>query len=637
MRKPSVCVSLVAAVVTLVTLSPVFGQNVGVTLLGHSTFQSASTEYTDVYFHKNVALIGSLTTPGRVFIGDVTTTSLVGTYSTSNGSFVRDLQAQGNYLYVALDSSGFDIVDISNPSAPAFVSFFGDAFPFGVHDLFIHGNILYAVEDTTSSNLHVIDVSNPLAPTRLTVFNNPGGCHDITLVGNRAYLANLSGGFQILDVTNPASPISLATKNYSASFTHNIWPSGDGHYVATTDETCGSGRLRIWDVSNLSNIVQVSEYSVPNLGNTCVHNAMWVDNFIYMSYYNHGLRVVDVTNPLAPIEVASYDTWNGVPHKSPGKGQIPEDGSLPDRGDGMQPGSTDKVLHDEEGALGCFDGAWGVYAERSGTSSVRIHISDITSGLWAFEFPSAPNLAFNGIGLYNASTAAFFLRDTPSSGIADSLVNFGPPGNFVGLSGDWDGNGSKTIGVYDPVASVFFLKNSIAPGTADIAVQFGAAGAGYIPVVGDWDGNDTETIGLYNPTTGAFFLKNSNNPGPADITFVFGVGGSALPVMGDWDNSKSTTVGVYDPVTSSFFLRNSNSSGPADITVTFGAPDPAYRPIVGNWDGVGGDSIGLYKIGTGAFFLRNSNAPGPADLIFGYGPALAGYTPLAGDWKGPGL
>jgi len=637
MRKFSVRLSVVTSLLILTALVPAFAQNSGVNFLGHSTFQSAATEYTDVYFHKNFALIGSLTTPGRVFVADPVTTQLVGTYSTSNGSFVRDLQAQGNYMFVALDSNGFDVVDISNPANPVFVQFFGSGFPFGVHDLFIHGNTLYAVEDTSSSKLHIFDISNPAAPVRLTVFNNPSGCHDMTLVGNRAYLANLSGGFQILDVTNPANPVSLGTKNYSGSFTHNIWPTGDGHYVCTTDETCGNGHLRIWDVSNPQNIVQVSEYQVPNMGNTCIHNAMWVDNFIYMSYYNHGLRIVDVTNPLMPIEVAQYGTWNGVRHRTPGKGQVPDDEGVFEPGGETEPGSTNKVLHDEDSAFACFDGAWGVYAERSGPSSVRINISDITTGLWSFEFPSAPNLATNGVALYNPSTAAFFLRDSTSSGFADTTVIFGAPGNTIGVTGDWDGNGSETIGFYDVATSSFFLKNSNTPGPADIVATFGAPGLGFVPIVGDWDGNDTDTIGLYNPSTGGFFLKNSNTPGTADLTFIYGAGGESIPVVGDWDGSKSVTVGLYDPSTSSFFLKNSNSSGFADIVATFGAPTPDYRPIVGNWDGVGGDTIGLYNRASGAFFLRNVNAPGPADLVFGYGPASSSMIALGGDWRGPGF
>lgn len=597
----------VALAATLVF--PVFPQGTAVTLVANQTY-GINVQYSDVWYHRELGFIGSWTGPGKVVIVDPMTATPIGTYFTSNGSVVRDLQAQGTILYVALDSSGFDVVDIANPAAPVRLTTFTNGFNSGVHDLFIHGNTLYAVEDVSNSNVHIIDVTNPAAPVRLTTFDNPGGCHDLTVVGNRAYLANLSGGFQIVDVTNPAAPVSLAIKNYPGSFTHNIWPNGDGRYVATTDETCSSGHLRIWDVSDLANIVQVGEYSVPNQGNTCVHNAMWVDNYIYMSYYLHGLRIVDATNPAAPVEVGNYGTHA---HFSP---------------------KTGESRHDEAG--GCFDGAWGVYAERSGANATRVFVSDIGSGFWSFEFTGAQNLALDGVGLYNQSNGVFYLRDQASDGPASNQFQYGPVQPLVGLAGDWDGNGSKTVGLFDPATGIFYLKNSNTHGPADLQFQYGPPNSGWVPIVGDWDGNDTETVGLYDPATGIFYLRNTNNAGPATLQFQYGPP-NLQPLAGDWDNSGADSIGLYDKATGVFYLRNSNSAGIADLQFVYGFPDPDFKPLAGNWDGHSGDSVGLYRTGTGLFYLRNANDAGPADLQFQYGPASAGYMPIVGDWRGPGF
>jgi choice-of-anchor B domain-containing protein len=589
---------------------PAYADGVGVTLVANTSFGSG-IQYTDVYYHNGLAFIGTWTGPGRIFIADAASGAHVGTYQTSNNSIIRDMQVQGTTLFVALDSAGIDIVDISNPAAPAFVTRHNTTLA-GVHDLFIHGNTLYYVDDTASSRLHIVNVANRAAPTHITTFVNSGGCHDITLVGNRAYLANLGGGFQIVDVTNPATPTLLGSKNYSGSFTHNIWPSGDGRYVATTDETCGTGHLRIWDVQNPSNIFQVGEYSAPTSSGTCVHNAMWVDNYIYMSYYTKGLRVVDVTNPAMPVEIAHYET-------------------LPT----LSRGGTYTAHDDENEANVCFDGAWGIYAERIGADDVRIFVSDIQSGLWIFEAQEHSNLATDGIGVYSAATGTYFLRDTNTPGAADAVYSFGAGGNVVGLSGDWDGNGTKTPGFYDQATGTFFLRNSNTPGAADLFFTFGAGGQGFQPLVGDWDGNDTETIGLYSPVTGTFFLRNSNTPGAADLFFTFGAGGTAIAVAGDWDDTDTDTVGIYLPESGTFFLRNANSGGAADAVFSFGPGGAGFRPVVGNWDGVAGDTIGVYDPATATFFLKNSNAPGAADLFFSYGPP--NMTPLSGDWRGPGL
>lgn len=598
----------------------------GVTLLANTSF-GAGVQYSDVYYHNGLAYIGTWTTPGKVFIAHPTNGSLIGTYATSNNALVRDLQVQGNTLYVALDAAGIDIVDISNPAAPVFITRF-NTHAAGAHDLFIHGNTLYHVDDIVGSRMHIADVSNRAAPVHITTFQNPGGCHDITIVGNRAYLANLGGGFQIVDVSNRAAPVTIGTKNYSGSFTHNIWPSGDGRYVATTDETCGTGRLRLWDVSVPSNIVQVGEYIPPEgLGETCVHNGMWVDNFIYMSHYTKGLRVIDVTNPATPVQVADWATFNGVQREL-----------LPIHESDTGAQKVFGTRHDKDDYIGagtCFDGAWGVYAERVGPTSTRIYISDITSGLWEFQLDTAPNLATDGVAAYSAATGAYFLRDAAAPGPADSTFSYGAGGSTIALAGDWDGNGTKTPGLYDPATGAFFLRNANSPGAANLVFTFGGGGLGMQPIVGDWDGNDTETVGLYHPPSGTFFLRNANASGPADLTFSFGTGGTAVAVVGDWDDTDTDTIGIYAPDTGTFFLRNSNAPGVADVVFAFGAGGAGFRPIAGNWDGVASDSIGVYDPASAAFFLKNTNGPGNADLVFNYGSA--GMTPLSGDWKGPGF
>ncbi len=588
----------VCALMLLVHVSgSALAQGTGVTVSGHQTYAGAS-QYSEVYYHNGLAFIGTLSTPGKVFIANASNAALVGTYSTSNSSWVKDLQAQGNFLYVALDSAGIDIVDITVPATPVFVTRFNTSAS-GVHDLFINGPTLYYVDDASASNLHIVNVTNPASPQAITTFDNPGGCHDLTVRGMRAYLANGDGGFQILDVSNPAAPVSLGVQTIPGSYTHNIWPSGDGHYVCTTDETCGTGILKIWDVSNLPTITFVSQYGVFDQGNTCVHNGMWVDDRIYMSYYRHGLRIIDVTNPVTPFEVADYPTFGG--------------------------------------GTGCFVGAWGIFADRSGAGSTNVYLSDIGSGLWSFAFPSAPNKGFDGVATYVSSSGAFFLRDSPASGVADTILSFGPGGSgFVGLSGDWNGDGTTTIGAYNPATSTFFLRNSNSGGGADAAFQFGAAGGGYAPVVGDWDGDGIQTVGLYLASTGTFFLRNSNSPGPANAVFSFGPGGGvALPVVGDWDATRTDTVGVYVVSTGVFFLKNSNASGAADVAFQFGPGGAGFVPLAGNWDGVGGDTIGIYAAGSSTFFVRNANSSGPADLSFSYGAAAS--APLSGDWKGPGF
>jgi glucose/arabinose dehydrogenase len=240
------------------------------------------------------------------------------------------------------------------------------------------------------------------------------------------------------------------------------------------------------------------------------------------------------------------------------------------------------------------------------------------------------------VGLYDPANAAFFLRNSNTSGVADRSFMYGPAGmGFIPIEGDWDGDGIKTPGLYDPAHAAFFLKNSNTSGVGDISFAFGPAGLGFVPIVGDWNGDGIDTVGLYDPAHAAFFLKNSNTTGAADITFTYGPAGQGfIPIVGDWNGDGASSIGLYDPTHAAFFLRNSNTGGIADITFTYGPAGLGFIPLVGDWNGDGIDTIGLYDPAHGAFFLRNSNTGGVADITFTYGPAGAALKPLTGDWDG---
>ncbi len=236
-------------------------------------------------------------------------------------------------------------------------------------------------------------------------------------------------------------------------------------------------------------------------------------------------------------------------------------------------------------------------------------------------------------GVYDPTTAAWFLRNMNTPGAADLVFTYGPGGLARPIKGDYNSDGIDTVGVYDPATAAFFLKNFNTNGPADIVFTFGAAGSGQVPLVGDWNGDGVDTIGLYEPTTGNFFLRNTNSSGPADIVFSFGPAASSLvPIVGDWNGNGVDTIGLYNPATGTFFLKNTNSAGAADLAFNFG---PAGSiPLAGDWDGDGfsTDSIGVYVPSTASWFLRNTNTAGNADITFVYGPA--NLTPLGGDWNG---
>lgn len=240
------------------------------------------------------------------------------------------------------------------------------------------------------------------------------------------------------------------------------------------------------------------------------------------------------------------------------------------------------------------------------------------------------------IGVFNATTRTFFLRNSNDAGIADIVVSFGPAGSVPAV-GDFDGNGTTTIGVYSASLGEFFLKNTNTPGAADTRFRFGPTSSTLPSLIGNWDGVSGDTIGLYSPVNGRFLLRNSNTAGLPDVETPFGPKNASpalIPLVGNWSGGDSIDgIGLYNPTTGQFLLKdNPATGGAADFVFTFGAGGQGYLPVVGNWDDDDTDNVGLYDPATRTFFLRTANAGGPADIVVRYGPT--NLTPVAGDYDG---
>ena len=164
---------------------------------------------------------------------------------------------------------------------------------------------------------------------------------------------------------------------------------------------------------------------------------------------------------------------------------------------------------------------------------------------------------------------------------------YGPAGSdWTPIAGDWNGNDVDTVGLYNATTSTFYLRNTNTTGVANDTFVFTSVDGGKTPIVGDWNGNGVDTIGLYSSATSAFSLRNTNGPGAADLRFGFGQAAAGLkPIAGDWDGDGVDTVGVYNPGVSVFSLKDSLGDGFTDATFHYGPAGALWTPIIGDWNG----------------------------------------------------
>lgn len=154
------------------------------------------------------------------------------------------------------------------------------------------GNTAY-VPDATAG-LQIVDVSNPASPVSLGTFDSAGMAMDIQLIGSRGYLADGDQGFAILDLTNPSNPTLLGAYNPGV-FCVSAKVVGNRAYLA-----CGDAGLHIVDISDPANPVLLSQF-LPDADDPFLwaSKLQVVGNTVYLA--SGLLAIVDVTDPANPV------------------------------------------------------------------------------------------------------------------------------------------------------------------------------------------------------------------------------------------------------------------------------------------------------------------------------------------------
>src|SRR5205085_2473424 len=96
---------------------------------------------------------------------------------------------------------------------------------------------------------------------------------------------------------------------------HSSWINDAGNLLVFTDETFGSD-VKIVDISDPANISSDDIHTfysellgagVP--GSSVAHNPYIIGNLAFISYYEDGVQIFDITNPAAVTSFAYYDTY----------------------------------------------------------------------------------------------------------------------------------------------------------------------------------------------------------------------------------------------------------------------------------------------------------------------------------------
>jgi hypothetical protein len=118
------------------------------------------------------------------------------------------------FTYIAAGNDGFQILDISEPSRPAFVG--ACALPGHINHVTVVGTLAYLAAGV--DGMHIVDILDPRNPQLV------GSYHDtriqtghVAIVGQYAFLAGYPA--QIVDISNPSHPRQVGMHRWGAILT----------------------------------------------------------------------------------------------------------------------------------------------------------------------------------------------------------------------------------------------------------------------------------------------------------------------------------------------------------------------------------------------------------------------------------
>jgi hypothetical protein len=244
--------------------------------------------------------------------------------------------------------AGMAVYDISDGARPREIGFM-PVDGGGIHRIwYTGGRWAYAsalIDGFTDYIFITIDMSDPTRPVEAGRFWLPGmhvaageilpenpsqraGLHHPIVHGDTAWLAWRDAGMVVLDVADRTAPRMIAHKTWSPPFgggTHNCLPLPDRDLLVVLDEAVldnqADGEKLIWLFDNRlpSNPVSISTFKSPNEidyarkpGHFGPHNlhenrpgSFVSSELIFATYQNAGLRVFDIGDKYAPVEVGA--------------------------------------------------------------------------------------------------------------------------------------------------------------------------------------------------------------------------------------------------------------------------------------------------------------------------------------------
>jgi hypothetical protein len=259
----------------------------------------------------------------------------------------------------ATGQGGLKVFDVARPAEPREIGFLPMTGK-GVHRMTYweepYAYVTGSEEGWTDQFLMIVDLADPANPREVGRWWMPGmhmaggeqldlppgrvsKLHHALVRGDRAYCGWWDQGLVILDIADKERPTFVSHLDfgaYQSGCTHTCLPLQGRDILIVTDESTAdecrevAKHVRVIEIADERNPKEVGRFPIPG-GDFAVRGGRFGPhnlheprpgtpddpNTVYLTYFNAGVRVYDVSVPAAPREIAYF-----VPEAPPGRESI---------------------------------------------------------------------------------------------------------------------------------------------------------------------------------------------------------------------------------------------------------------------------------------------------------------------------
>lgn len=209
----------------------------------------------------------------------------------------------------------------------------------GGGQVWVEGTTLYVGHMRSPSGTSIYDVSDPANPKQLARIDLPEGWHSHKVrVANDVMIVNheklgqdgdptFGGGLGIYDVSDPANPREISKWRTGGRGVHRYDFDGRYAYISPTADGYVGNFVMILDLADPSKPQEVGRWWIPgqhaaggedypwdNWVPPRCHHPLRMGDRLYVSYWHHGLYILDISDLGHPKAIAHLNTSPSFPH-----------------------------------------------------------------------------------------------------------------------------------------------------------------------------------------------------------------------------------------------------------------------------------------------------------------------------------